>query len=195
MNRPFRILYVTAAGDVVGTYRHWLGGHDDPSQIATTYSGQFFDLCKRRGFVGTADLALPAGRPRSSATGMTVENRPVRFGSGPGPLYHLGQLWYGLRLAASRPSRSRADMAVVADRRDALVRAVATAADRRGRSCRRCTACSGPRCGKPTGGRVSRIVGSTRSTGRFFRRRAAAALSLSDDITDAIAGDARRPCR
>ena len=42
--RPLRIVYAAGPGDVVGTYRHWKEGRDDPSQVAITYSGQFYDL-------------------------------------------------------------------------------------------------------------------------------------------------------
>ena len=177
MTRPFRILYVTGAGDVVGTYRHWLAGRDDPSQVAKTYSGQFFDLCKRRGFVGRLISTCPRV-DRDGDGAMTVENRPVRFGRGPGPLYHLGQVWYGLRIAASAVA-FRADVAVVAVGGTHWfmlgllpwvgVPVVPTL---------HCVLW--PKLRKP-GGRVSKIVGGLDRW--FFRRRATAALSLSDDIT------------
>ena len=50
--RPLRILYAAGPGDVVGTYRHWKEGRDDPSQVAVTYSGQFYDLCRDLGAEG-----------------------------------------------------------------------------------------------------------------------------------------------
>ena len=40
-SKPLRILYAAGPGNVLGTYRHWRGGEDDPSQVAMTYSGQF----------------------------------------------------------------------------------------------------------------------------------------------------------
>ena len=178
--RPFRILYVSGAGDVVGTYRHWLAGRDDPSQIATTYSGQFFDLCQRRGFAGY--LISPCPRvDRVVGHGMTVENRPVKFGNGPGSLYHLGQLWYGLRLAVSA-ARFRADMAVVAVGGThwfalALLRLIGVAVV----PTLHCVLW--PKHRKPTG-RVSRAIHALDRW--FFRRHAAAALSLSDDITTQV---------
>ncbi len=177
MASPFRILYVTAAGDVVGTYRHWLAGRDDPSQVAKTYSGQFFDLCQRRGFVGRLISTCPRV-DRVVGEGMTVENRPVRFGRGPGPLFHLGQVWYGLRILLSAV-RFRADVVVVAIGGTHWfmlglmplvgIPVVPTL---------HCVLW--PKARKPQG-RVSRIVGGLDA--RFFRRRATAALSLSDDIT------------
>ena len=177
MARPLRILYVSGAGDVVGTYRHWLAGRDDPSQVATTYSGQFFDLCKRRGFVGY--LVSPCPKvDRETGDGMTVENRPVQFQRGPGPLFHVGQVWYGLRVLATAV-RFRADLAVVAIGgthwfvlglfRWFGIAVVPTL---------HCVLW--PKHGR-TGGRVSRLVWALDR--RFFRRRASAVMSLSDDIT------------
>ena len=177
MTRPFRILYVSGAGDVVGTYRHWLAGRDDPSQVAKTYSGQFFDLCRRRGFVGC--LISPCPRVDTVVgENMTVENRPVRFGRGPGPLFHLGQVWYGVRLLMTAVW-CRADMAVVAVGGThwfvlGLMRWFGIAVV----PTLHCVLWPKHR---KTGGRVSRIIGKL--DGRFFRRRASAALSLSDDIT------------
>ncbi len=180
MDRPFRILYVTAAGDVVGTYRHWLAGRDDPSQVAKTYSGQFFDLCKRRGFVGRLISTCPRV-DRVAGDGMTVENRPVRFGRGPGPLFHLGQVWYGLRVAASAV-RWRADVAVVAIGGTHWF--MLSLLPRLGVPVVPTLHCVlWPKARKPVG-RVGRVVGWLDA--RMFRRRATAALSLSDDITTQV---------
>ena len=175
--RPLRILYVSGAGDVVGTYRHWLAGRDDPSQVAKTYSGQFFDLCRRRGFVGK--LVSPTARVDSAAgDGMSVENRPVKWQRRSAVLFHLGQLWYGLRLVTTAV-RFRADLAVVAVggthwfvlglMRPFGIAVVPTL---------HCVLW--PKHRKPSG-RVGRTVHALDR--RFFRRRASAALSLSDDIT------------
>ena len=57
---PLRILYAAGPGDVIGTYRHWKEGRDDPSQIAITYSGQFYSLCKELAR-GICHFILPAG--------------------------------------------------------------------------------------------------------------------------------------
>src|SRR5579862_9740099 len=100
MNRPLRILYAAGPGDVIGTYRHWKEGRDDPSQVAITYSAQFYTLCKEQGIAGLVISYCPRIE-RIKDGQFEIEHRPVRFGKGPGPLYHLGQLWYGLRLTAS----------------------------------------------------------------------------------------------
>jgi glycogen synthase len=41
------IYYAAVAGDIKGTYLCWRDGRRDERQLAATYSGQFFDLCKR----------------------------------------------------------------------------------------------------------------------------------------------------
>jgi glycogen synthase len=50
------IYYAAVAGDVAGTYQRWRGGKRDERQVAATYSGQFFDLCKASGRPGAASF-------------------------------------------------------------------------------------------------------------------------------------------
>src|SRR3982750_3691707 len=109
--RPLRILYAAGPGDVVGTYRHWKEGRDDPSQVAVTYSGQFYDLCRDLGAQGYVTSYCP--RPDALKDGaFQVRHRRVPFMHSPGPLYLLGQMWSGLRLTATA-ARFRADVVVV----------------------------------------------------------------------------------
>ena len=106
--RPLRIVYAAGPGDVVGTYRHWREGRDDPSQVAVTYSGQFYDLCRALG--ARAYVISNCPRREKLVDGpFTLEHRPLRFVRGPGPLYHLAQVWAGLRLTATAV-RFRADV-------------------------------------------------------------------------------------
>jgi hypothetical protein len=46
MSKKLRILYAAGCGDVISTYKHWVQGQDDPSQLAITYSGQFYEVCR-----------------------------------------------------------------------------------------------------------------------------------------------------
>lgn len=39
-----KILYAAGPGDIVQTYKYWLNGVDDPSQVALTYSKQFYEF-------------------------------------------------------------------------------------------------------------------------------------------------------
>lgn len=111
MSKPLRILYAAGPGNVLGTYRHWKEGRDDPSQIAMTYSGQFYDVCREleaRAYV-IATCRIPG---RLVDGNFRIVHRPVPFEGRSGFLYHLGQFYYGLRLWMSA-MRLGADVAVV----------------------------------------------------------------------------------
>jgi len=109
--RPPRLLYAPGPGDVAGTYRHWKEGRDDPSQVAVTYSGQFYDLCRDLGAEGYVISYCP--RPDKLRDGpFRVRHRKVPFMHSAGPLYLLGQMWSGLRLTATAV-RFGADVVVV----------------------------------------------------------------------------------
>ncbi len=113
MSVPLRIFYAAGPGDVVGTYRHWSAGRDDPSQVAMTYSGQFYELCARRGATGRV-VSSNRNRLRLVDGRFNLEHRPIPFESGPSALYHAGQVWAAARLIASAV-RFRAEVAVVAN--------------------------------------------------------------------------------
>lgn len=112
MSRPLRILYAAGPGDVMGTYRHWKAGRDDPSQVAVTYSSQFFDVVREldaEAFV----IACNANRGGLRDGNFVVKHRPVPFHhSRSAVLYHLGQMWSALRLILSAVA-FRADLMVI----------------------------------------------------------------------------------
>lgn len=111
MGRPLRLLYAAGPGHVIGTYRHWKESRDDPSQVSVTYSGQFYDLCRDLGADSYVIASCPAaGRLRDGR--FFLEHRPIPWQNGPGALYHLGQVWYAVRLMVSALV-FRADVAVV----------------------------------------------------------------------------------
>ena len=113
MSKTLRILYAAGPGDVIGTYRHWVEGHDDPSQVSITYSAQFYEVCRAlnaRGYVISSNPERKFLRDGQ----FILEHRPIPLQSSSGFLYHLGQLWYGLWLIASAV-RFRSDVAVVAN--------------------------------------------------------------------------------
>ena len=111
MTAPLRIYYAAGPGNIVGTFRHWLDGEDDPGQVARTYSGQFYEACRELGAVGLAVSSNPrADSERRGA--IEARNRPAaRFGSG-GLGYHVQMLWQAVRITTDC-LRMRADAAVV----------------------------------------------------------------------------------
>lgn len=144
-----------------------------------TYSGQFYSLCRERGARGYVISYCPR-RERVKDGPFLIEHRPLRFGKGPGPLYHLEQVWYGLRLTMSAV-RFRADVAVISGGAHwfALgllpwlgVKVVPT------------LHCVLWRKGQPPRNRLGRIIRALNS--RFFRNSTAAILSLSNDITEQV---------
>lgn len=111
MNRSLRILYAAGPGDVIGTYRHWVAGQDDPSQVSLTYSGQFFDVCRDLGATGYV-LSSSSRVDRLQDGRMTLENRPKPPARG--IRYHLEEVRYGLWLVWTA-WRFQADLAVIAE--------------------------------------------------------------------------------
>jgi glycogen(starch) synthase len=113
MHHPLRIFYAAGPGDVLGTYRHWKEGHDDPSQVAMTYSGQFYDVVRELDaealVVGSSTIpgSLRDGRFR-------IEHRPAPFRNCGGFRYHLGQTLASLRLLW-QAWRFKADVMVVCE--------------------------------------------------------------------------------
>src|SRR5690242_17188248 len=97
--RPLRILYAAGPGDVIEDYRHWVRGVDHPAQVSVTYSGQFYDVCRDLG--AQAYVLSSCSTPGFVRDGpFTLRHRTIPFEDGPGALYHLGQVWAGLRLLA-----------------------------------------------------------------------------------------------
>ncbi len=98
MQRPTRVLYATGPGDLIGTLLQWSQGLDDTSQVAVTYSGQFFDACIKHGLV--AKIITPNRTPRMVRKGMiTVQYiADPRFQARGGMLFHLGRILYSLHV-------------------------------------------------------------------------------------------------
>jgi glycosyltransferase involved in cell wall biosynthesis len=111
MAKPLRILYAAGPGNVLGTYRYWKDGKDDPTQVAMTYSGQFYDLVRELG-ASAYVLANCEIAGNHSEGPFRIVHRPVPFEFQSGFLYHAGQIWGGFRLLLSA-LRARADVAVV----------------------------------------------------------------------------------
>jgi len=105
-----RIIYAAGPGNVTGTFKHWRQGKDDPSQVAITYSGQFFDVCAAL----DAESYVITSNPEKQIIkdgNFIIENRPVYLSNQSGILYYIGQVVYELNFILT-VLRFRADLVV-----------------------------------------------------------------------------------
>lgn len=86
-----RILYFAGPGDVIGTYRHWRDGRDDPSQMAVTYSGLFFDVCRERGLSAIVIANRRPHREKLVDQNINIQHSLDRMHNWRGPFFHLGR--------------------------------------------------------------------------------------------------------
>ena len=112
--RQLRVLYAAGPGNAAQTFQYWQSDQDDPSQMAVTYSGQFFDTIaalNARGYLLSSRFD-----PRYEESGnFIIEHRPIPFCYSPSALlYYLGQIWYGLGIITTA-LRFRADVAIVTE--------------------------------------------------------------------------------
>lgn len=113
MTKLVKIIYAAGPGNVIKTYDYWAENQDDPSQVSVTYSGQFYDVCRdldAKGYV----ISSSSDKKLLKAGNFILEHRPIPGRNASGIFYHLGQIWYGLRLIVSA-LLFKADFAVVAD--------------------------------------------------------------------------------
>ena len=111
MSKTLRVLYAPGPGDVIGTYRHWVEGEDDQSQVSITWSSQFYEVC--RALQAQAYVIAPSQEKQFLCDdNFTIEHRPIPGRRASGLFYHLGQFGYELGLIASAV-RFRANVAVV----------------------------------------------------------------------------------
>jgi glycosyltransferase involved in cell wall biosynthesis len=96
-NKSLRIVYAAGPGDVIGTYRHWKEGHDDPSQVNLTLSGMFYDECRAHGDKAYI-LSTCAKVGKIHDGNFVIEQRPQILGQATGLLYHVGQVLAAIRL-------------------------------------------------------------------------------------------------
>ena len=111
MKRPLRILYAAGPGNVIGTFEHWKAGRDDPSQVAVTYSGQFYDVARD---LGARAIVISSNVQRRTLRdgNFRIEHRPFPRWARGGVLYHVSRAWWALRLVVTAMA-SGTDVAVV----------------------------------------------------------------------------------
>ncbi|MBX9627204.1 MAG: glycosyltransferase family 4 protein [Gemmataceae bacterium] len=98
---------------MIGTFRAWKEGVEDPTQIVKTYSSEFYDVCRRFGWRALVISSHPRVE-RVTDGQFTVEHRPNRALAARGISYHLRSAWYVLGLIWSAV-RFRADVVVASD--------------------------------------------------------------------------------
>jgi N-acetylglucosaminyl-diphospho-decaprenol L-rhamnosyltransferase len=110
--RGLRILYAAGPADVIGTWKYWRAGEDDPRSTDVGRFTQFYDFCRETGAQGML-IAQRAKRRNQSAGNLRFLYRAAPWqNSGYATFYHLGQMWNGLRLTY-HAVRFKADVMVV----------------------------------------------------------------------------------
>lgn len=195
MRSPLRILYAAGPGNVIGTYRHWRRGQDDPSQVALTYSGQFYDVCLQMGAKAVV-IASNDHHGHVKEGPFDIRHRTIPFADRGGLLYHFGQIVHGLGLVGTAIYR-RADVAVVCGGTHWFVLQLLDLAGIRVVPTFHCVLWRQFQ-GKET--KVQKLL--RKLNGLFFARNCAGMLSISDDITKQVrslvrdaAGDPEAPDR
>lgn len=109
--RP-RVFYIAGPGAVAVAYGNWRDGVDDPSEVALTYSGQFYEVCRGRDY--EAYVVSTNAEARTVREGrFRIEHRPDNGWLRRGGLgYHLGEIRYALGLMGSA-IRFRADAVLI----------------------------------------------------------------------------------
>jgi glycogen(starch) synthase len=168
------ILYAAGPGDVIGTYGYWKAGQDDPHEVARTYSGQFFDVCRELGARGYV-ITLRPERRRVEEGNLVIEDRPVRGVKSGGMAYHAGQIEYGVRLAVTA-WRQKADAAVVSNGTHWFVLTLMRLAGVRVIPTIHCALWP---AGRAPRGKVAKLIGKL--DGWFWRRIAYATICVSPE--------------
>ncbi|WP_396189606.1 glycosyltransferase family 4 protein [Flavobacterium sp.] len=91
--RQFKVGYAAGPGDVAGTFRYWRNGQRDPSEVAETYSGQFFDQIKAT----NCNALVIASHPRPECIEderLTIQHLPKATAGKGGLSYHLAEIRY-----------------------------------------------------------------------------------------------------
>ena len=111
MPKQLRILYAAGPEDVTEAYNFWIKNQDVPSQVSVPFSSQFYEVCRALDAQGY--VIAPAKEPEYlQKEQFLIERCPVPLDNASGVLYHLRQIWCGLRLLI-RAVRFRANVAII----------------------------------------------------------------------------------
>ncbi|MBV8317172.1 MAG: glycosyltransferase [Planctomycetaceae bacterium] len=101
--RP-RVYYPAGPGNLIGAFRRWLREDaEDPNQMAVTYSGQLFDVCRKFECEVMAVASSPS-YPKAEELRdgpFRVRHRPSLWELWHGPMYHIGEYLGNMRHIAS----------------------------------------------------------------------------------------------
>ncbi|WP_151669204.1 glycosyltransferase family 4 protein [Nitrincola schmidtii] len=92
-----KILYAAGPGNIVETYRFWKKGEHDPSQVALTYSEQFYQFCKDNEIQGVA-ISSNENEEYLADDNFVICNKKTPKWLKQGFSYHLGQIYTSIRL-------------------------------------------------------------------------------------------------
>ena len=109
-----KIFYAAGPGNLIGTYKFHRVGEHDPSQLAITYSSQFFDVCRKLNLKAKVVTLYPEKNSLIDEN-CVIENwllPKLRLRQDDG--YRLDAFWYALRLNMSILAYG-ADVALVAE--------------------------------------------------------------------------------
>ena len=98
--RSPRFLYLAGPGDVIGTYQHWRDNRDDPTQVAVTDAGQFFDVCRSMSAEAKV-ISYHKQRNRLKDGPLDIEHRPVPLQDWSGPMFHVGWWLFSMSVCLS----------------------------------------------------------------------------------------------
>lgn len=99
-SKSLRILYAVGPEDVIQSYKSWSQGEQSSAQVSVTYSSQFYDVCHE--FDAQAYVIAQA-KTHDLIQGeqFMIEKLPVPLPNAGGIVYHLRQIFYGIKLLIS----------------------------------------------------------------------------------------------
>ena len=92
-----QVIYCGGPGDIAGTMCSWLSGQFDESEVACTYSSQFFDQIRNR-TLSALVISTHARTELFTEGSITVEHRPNKAAGNSGCAYKIADIlhWLGV---------------------------------------------------------------------------------------------------
>lgn len=106
-----KIFYAAGPGNVIQAHEYWKKGEQNPTEVSITFSGQFQDFCRSvnaKAYI----VSYHPERKKIRDGDFILEHRPKQHLNATGIMFHLGEIWYGIKLLFSAV-RFRTKIAVV----------------------------------------------------------------------------------